>query len=194
MSFDSLHHILNQLQKQPSWQLQANYFQVLHESWEKVVGKTAFPHTRLLYVQRDTLWVAVSSAVWAQTLTLQRRQILKKLNDLLSTPHLLSTPLVDIHFSTAQWSNIPDPSPPDSIVVEDDLPLPLPDTDHLDPQEKSLTPHQAFERWKKKVIQRSQSFPLCPDCGCHTPPRELKLWQVCAICATKQWQDDPQSG
>lgn len=186
MSFDSLHHILNQLQKQPSWQLQANCFQILRENWEKVVGKTAFPHTRLLYIQRDTLWVAVSSAVWAQTLTLQRRQILKKLN------HLLSTPLVDLYFSTAQWSNISDLSP-DSIVVEDDLPLPPLDSENLAPQEKSLTPHQALERWKKKVLQRSQSFPLCPDCGCHTPPRELKLWQVCAICATKQWQDDPQS-
>ncbi len=183
MSLRPLHHILNHIQKQPSWQKQAHYFQLLKDNWAEAVGKKANPHTRLLYIQRDTLWVAVSSAVWAQTLTLQRRKILKKLNQ------LLTPPLVDLHFSTAQWSNFDLITPLDSILVEDEEQAAPSSTGNTYDDSEHLTPVLALERWKEKMLERSRFHPLCPQCGCHTPIRELTRWQVCAICATKQWQN-----
>ncbi|NEP50291.1 MAG: DUF721 domain-containing protein, partial [Moorea sp. SIO3C2] len=33
-----------------------------------------------------------------------------------------------------------------------------------------------------------QNLPLCPQCKCPTPPGELQRWDVCGLCAIKQWQ------
>lgn len=44
-----------------------------------------------------------------------------------------------------------------------------------------------FERWAQGVQAQSQGLPLCPQCGCPTPPGELDRWSVCALCAAKQW-------
>ncbi|WP_254567846.1 DUF721 domain-containing protein [Oscillatoria sp. HE19RPO] len=44
-----------------------------------------------------------------------------------------------------------------------------------------------FQRWAQGVQARSQGLPLCPHCGCPTPPGELDRWSVCALCAAKQW-------
>ena len=44
-----------------------------------------------------------------------------------------------------------------------------------------------FERWAQRVQAQSLGLPLCPQCGCPTPPGELERWSVCALCAPKQW-------
>jgi predicted nucleic acid-binding Zn ribbon protein len=94
--FKSLNHILgtveNQLQSQ-------EYKQFLHllKCWPEVVGSAVGQQTRPYSISSDVLYVATSSSVWAQELKFKRRLILKKLND------RLSSPLTDIHFSSAQW-------------------------------------------------------------------------------------------
>ena len=95
MSFDSLDGVLAALKQQSIPELQ-QYHRLL-ESWQAIVEPSVALQTRPLYVSRQILWVATSSSVWAQTLSLQRYALLKKLNA------ELSEPLVDIRFSTAQW-------------------------------------------------------------------------------------------
>ncbi|MDP4360578.1 DUF721 domain-containing protein, partial [Escherichia coli] len=79
----------NRLQQQP--------FQLVLKYWAEAVGSVVATHTQLLSIEKNVLWVATSSASWAQTLTFERQRILAKLNK------QLPSPLTDIRFSTAQW-------------------------------------------------------------------------------------------
>ena len=186
MSFKSLNHILGALENQAGWQgLQE--FRRLQECWSGVVPQAAMSHTRPVSISRGVLWVATSSSAWAQTLSFQRHSMLKKLNA------QLSSPLVDIRFSTAQWqndsrsSNSFDSDPeslfcsehPSHVVDAGFLP-----TASNTPARKD--PHLAFQNWAEAVQRRSQLLPLCPQCQCPTPVGELQRWDVCALCAAKQ--------
>ena len=186
MSFKSINHILDALQQQTGWQEQP--FQRLLKCWPEVVGAARAAHTRPVSMQRGVLWVATSSAAWAQTLTFERQRILEKLN-----VHLPS-PLVDIRFSTAQWQRAENSSPvaenkttmrlwhehPSCVV---DAP-PIPKTS-VTPN--FLNPNATFQHWAKVMQARAHGLPLCPQCHCPTPPGELQRWDICSICATKQW-------
>jgi predicted nucleic acid-binding Zn ribbon protein len=124
--------------------------------------------------------VATASSVWAQNLSLQRYSLLKKLNA------LLSEPLVDIRFSSAQWYNVKPAAKVDRMTQEKHpstiAPVPsLPELPKTNP-----TPQEAFQRWAAVIEARSQNLPLCPDCQCPTPPGELERWTVCAHCISKQ--------
>src|SRR5512141_2607553 len=101
MTFQSLNHLLIVLENQPEW-AQYQRYRRLCRCWEKMIEPQVIPHTRPLYIQRNILWVATSSAVWAQNLSLQRYSLLTKLNRQLS-----GDPLIDIRFSSAQWHNTP---------------------------------------------------------------------------------------
>jgi predicted nucleic acid-binding Zn ribbon protein len=179
MSFDSLDRILEALEKQPGWEAHRRYRHLL-QCWESVVEPKIVKQTRLLYVSRNVLFVATANAVWAQNLSLQRYSLLKKLNA------LLSKPLADIRFSSAQWYNVKPVVPgqetqekhPSAIESVPSLP---------DFPNKTQTPQEAFQRWAAVIESRSQNWLVCPCCQCPTPPGELERWTVCAHCISKQW-------
>lgn len=183
MSFKSLNHVLGILQEQTLQQP----FQCLLKCWPEVVGAAVTAHTRPVSIQRDVLSVATSSAAWAQTLTFERQRILKKLN-----VHL-SSPLVDIRFSTAQWQRSKDSSidaEQTTTILWREHPSCLvdkPDVSNLSKLLNSQNPNAAFQQWAKVMQARSHDLPLCPQCQCPTPLGELQRWSVCSICATKQW-------
>lgn len=184
MSLRSLQHILGTLQKQSRWQEQP--FQRLLKCWAEVVGAAVAAHTQPLSIGRGTLWVATSSAAWAQTLTFERQRILEKLN-----PRLPS-PLVDIRFSTAQWHRSSSSSPTAS-QSQDSLWRDHPSCFVAAPRvptsgtPNSSNPNAAFQHWAKVMQARTNGLPLCPQCRCPTPSGELERWTVCSICAAKKW-------
>ncbi|MBS3025774.1 MAG: DUF721 domain-containing protein [Dolichospermum sp. DET50] len=178
MSFKSIDHVLGNIQRSPEWQKQV--FPRLVKCWVEVVGTPIAAQTRPLSIQRDVVWVATSSAAWAQNLTFVRKNILVKLN------HKLSTSLVDIRFSTAEWKNSSTTGTQITVsasehpsYVADDLTADSLVTPNLD---NALG---AFENWAKMMQMRSHHLPLCPQCQCPTPPGELERWDVCSLCCTK---------
>ncbi len=121
MSFNSIQQILAAIEKQPSWRRQQQYCHLL-QCWEKVVSTKIAQVSHPLYIASKVLFVATSSAVWAQTLSFERYQLLKKLNTLL--PENLS----DIRFSpTLQAIKNHSQSRLENHLskVERNLPLPL---------------------------------------------------------------------
>lgn len=173
MSFNSLDRVLgiiaqqNRLQQQP--------FQLVLKYWAEAVGSVVATHTQLLSIEKNVLWVATSSASWAQTLTFERQRILAKLNK------QLPSPLTDIRFSTAQWQR-PQASDADKTETWRDHPSSIaPASQSVSP--KCRDPQSAFEQWAKTTQERSHNLPLCPQCQSPTPPGELQRWQVCCICA-----------
>jgi predicted nucleic acid-binding Zn ribbon protein len=188
MSFSSLDRILDALKKQPGWEAQKQYSHLL-ECWQSVVPEKISQHARPLYISRQVLWVATSSAVWAQNLTMQRYSLLKKLNA------LLAEPLSDIRFSTAQWHKAKPSSESPSVdretyssALAKALPIGIAPqiTASVSESKKAKTPQEAFQRWAAIIEARSHSLPACPQCQSPTPPKELQRWTVCAYCATKQ--------
>lgn len=182
MPFDSFDKIINAIQQQPEWDAYRQYCHLL-QCWKQVVTPQIAANSRPLSISRSILWVATSSSVWAQTLSLQRHQILKKLN-----PEL-SESLKDIRFSPAQWhdrrltaAESEHPShieiPPEVFVISETLAEP--------------TAESAFQHWFEAIQARSQSWPLCPQCEVPTPPGELDRWCICGFCAAKQWQSPPR--
>ena len=187
MTFQSLNHILTAIAKQPNWEKQRQYHRLV-QCWHKIVNDKVAQHTRPLYLQRQVLWVATSSSVWAQNLALQRYSLLKKLNQ------LLDEPIIDMRFSPARWyqkhlSNSEHTSilsqHPSALNLESELLSPTnSDTTNA---EKVTTPQEAFQRWAEVVKKRSLYLPSCPSCQCPTPEGELKRWQMCAYCAAKKF-------
>jgi predicted nucleic acid-binding Zn ribbon protein len=183
MSFKSIERILAIVRQQS--RLQQQPFQIVLQYWSEVVGQAVAPHTQLLSIQRDVLWVATSSAAWAQTLTMERSRILTKLNA------YVPMPLTDIRFSTAQWQR------PETIARDRAIPteffagahpstLETTSLSEIKPP-KSKDAQAAFSQWVKTTQQRTHNLPLCPQCQAPTPPGELARWQVCCICAVKKF-------
>lgn len=178
----SLDHILGAVENQP--QLQGpQQFQCLLKGWAEVVGATVAQQTRPYSIVGDVLCVATSSAVWSQELKFKRRQILKALNA------RLSSPLVDIRFSSAHWHQ--DATTDDAVTPAQlwhEHPSQVGEAAPGGQEPKSTDPKAAFQQWAALKRARSLSFPLCPQCQCPTPLGELQRWQVCGLCAAKQWQ------
>ncbi|MBW4614172.1 MAG: DUF721 domain-containing protein [Desmonostoc vinosum HA7617-LM4] len=179
MSLKSINDVLDVLEKQAKWQEEP--FQCLLKCWAEIVGATAAAHTRPQSIQRDVLWVATSSAAWAQNLTFGRSPLLVKLNQ------KLAKPLIDIRFSTALWQQKP-LEPKQQQILPHEHPSYLGDEVSLE----DVTPiiqdaNAAFKTWAKKMQARSHHLPLCPRCQCPTPVGELQRWNVCSLCAAKQW-------
>ena len=181
MTFKSIDNVLDAIAKQPSWEKQRQYHQVV-EHWRKVVNNKVAKHTKPLYLQRQILWVATPNSVWSQNLSLQRYSLIKKLNQ------FLEKPIMDIRFSSARWyqkhqSGVNDISNlslhPSSLNV--DLEFSSPETS------LPTTPQEAFQKWMETLKRRSHYLSTCPACNCPTPEGELKRWQVCACCAAKQF-------
>jgi predicted nucleic acid-binding Zn ribbon protein len=192
MSFNSLPEILEHLEKQAGWERHQQYRHLL-QCWTAVVEPPVALQTRPLYIARQVLWVATSSSAWAQTLSLQRYFLLKKLNT------LLREPLTDIRFSSAHWhdrlSDSTDEKPGQMSPVEKhpslvDETLPPSSTPERLMEDNTLD--AVFARWTEVVRSRSQSLPLCPQCQCPTPVGELERWTVCACCAAQLWSSNRQ--
>lgn len=183
----SLNHILGEVENQPEWQ-GPQQFQLLLNVWSQVVGAAMAQQTRPSSISRDVLYVAASSSVWVQELKFKRRSILKKLNA------QLPSPFTDIRFSTTQWikdaatdnwgaklaSTLCQEHP--SQVVE------TPSDEKPEETAQLTDSDSAFQNWAQMMQARSLSFPLCPQCQCPSPPGELQRWNVCCLCAAKQWQ------
>lgn len=181
MSFQSIPEILETLQIETLYQKQP--LQQLLDSWQEVVGKVIATHTQPVSIERDVLWVATSSAAWAQNLTFERPRLLKKLNK------ILPTPLVDIRFSTARWqTNKKKPSQQPGISSAEH-PSYLGNNSNHNPNLNSMpkNPQAAFANWAETIKSRSQYLPLCPNCQSSTPKGELERWGVCSICAAKSF-------
>jgi|UPI00037A8675 predicted nucleic acid-binding Zn ribbon protein len=152
--------------------------------WPEIVGVAIAAHTRPLFIKRNVLYVATSSAAWAQNLTFERQQLLAKLNA------ILPAPLSDIRFSTASWYSTP------KIDNQQQQPSICEHPSYAG-QDKTSTPghrpssfpnvRTAFANWAKSVQQRSHRFPLCPLCHCRAPAGELQRWGMCYLCAAKQF-------
>lgn len=182
MSLEGLGHLIKGLERQESWQVQRQFRIVLFH-WTKAVGQAVARKTRPTGIQRGTLYVATASASWAQTLSYERYNILKKLN------RHQPQPLRDIRFSTAQWqlptavTALPKLSEQHPSYVER---LPA-----LAAQQLSLeppTPAEAFSRWAATMQELQRAQASCPQCQCHCPKGELERWSVCALCAAKRMQ------
>ena len=154
MTFQSLNHILATIAKQPNWEKQRQYHHLV-QCWQEVVNDKVAQHTRLLYLQRQVLWVATSSSVWAQNLALQRYSLLKKLTQ------LLDEPIIDIRFSPARWyqKHLPD-SEHKSILSQHPSALNL-ESELLSPtnSDRAATPQEAFQRWAEVIKKRSLHLP-----------------------------------
>ena len=181
MSFQSIPKILDILQIETLYQQQP--LQQLLDCWQEVVGKAIATHTQPISIERDVLWVATSSAAWAQNLTFERSRLLKKLNQ------ILPNPLVDIRFSTARWQSTKKKPFQQQNISSSEHPSYLGNDSNQNPVVHSLpkNPHTAFTNWAETIKKRSQNLPLCPSCQSHTPKGELERWGVCSICAAKSF-------
>ncbi|MEO1590291.1 MAG: DUF721 domain-containing protein [Cyanobacteria bacterium J06632_22] len=197
MTFEPLKSLIGSLEQQPHWQTRRQFYQVV-QYWPKAVGHLVARQTRPMSIQRQVLYVSVSTAAWAQTLTFERRRILTQLNG------WLTCPLSDLKFSAAQWQQQPGPRRrPDSELLRqhpsyvqpsadpDRTPEPSISESRASTQPASTQPasaQQAFANWSERVRASHTQQVLCPNCSCHCPAGELERWKMCALCATKQWQ------
>ncbi len=199
MSIEPLQKLIGNLERQPHWQTRRQLYQIV-QYWPKAVGHLVARQTRPVSIQRQILYVNVSTAAWAQTLTFERQRILTQLNE------RLTCPLSDIKFSAAQWaqSRPRRPSPTSELLRQHPSYVPTPKGNaaqnavpkHTRQVPHSATPRQqqphdaqsAFASWASTVRSSHQHQVLCPECQCHCPSGELTRWQMCALCAAKQWQ------
>lgn len=185
MSFKSINHVLGQLGDHYRAYDQ-QHAQRLLRAWVEAVGPIVAVQTRPLSIYHDVLRVATSSSAWAQNLVFERQRILAKLNV------LLSSSLVDIRFSSAQWQEQPRSVLNASLQAQlwQQHPSRLTDavrTVGTQRPETLTDPLQAFQHWGELMRSRTQNMPFCPRCQCPTPPGELKRWALCSLCAAKQW-------
>jgi hypothetical protein len=99
---ESIQQLIGHLERNPQWQAQAQFRRIV-ALWPTVVGPAVSQHSRPTGLQQQVLQVAVSSAAWAQTLTLERLTILQKLRDRLPAD---SQPR-DLRFSPGRWASAP---------------------------------------------------------------------------------------
>ena len=190
MFFSSLEQTLAQITNQPGWEKYQQYRQLL-ECWQKIVSKEIGQQTRPLYINRQVLFVATSSSVWSQELTLQRYTLLKQLNT------RLAFSLKDIRFSSSQWQQNSDrhlsPNKQDRHSLHPshiDI-----NTDRIDTNNLPLVdePQAVVKHWLNVLRERSSNLSVCPQCHSPTPEGELKRWSLCCHCAAKKWSENYHS-
>lgn len=180
MPFQHLQQILQTLEPQFQ-QPEVLQLQDIQAAWSEIVGEKIAAQTRPIAVQRNVLQITTSSPVWTQTLVFERPTILKKLND------RLGTALTELRFSTAQWQQLMHNERPRDDREQlpwQTHPSRLPEQNTPFEHQLALlkSPNTAFQQWASRIQQRSQHLPLCPNCGCPTPPGELERWSVCSLC------------
>ena len=184
MSFKSVNNILDVLKNQAKWQ--EDPFVCVRDNWPQIVGTVVASHAQPLYIRQRILWVATSSASWAQNLTFERRNLMTELNN------LLPTPVVDIRFSTSGWQRQKNHNKDTQHLSPRHHPSYISRKINLEPNTKRITnnsqtnPQTVFQDWVKIVKMRSHGLSLCPQCNCPTPPGELQRWGICYLCAAKK--------
>ncbi|TVR06728.1 MAG: DUF721 domain-containing protein [Phormidium sp. GEM2.Bin31] len=183
MSFESLDQILRSIPG-PVVAPEQGQLEQLLALWPDIVGQKAARFSRPTRLSQGILQVATANAVWAQHLTFQRRQLLKRLNS------QLDQPLEDIRLSPRLWhqeTQTPEANPEyqlsDHPSVWNEPAEPSsspPETENPPP---SASPQLAFEALLRKLAARTHESSICPVCHCPTPIGELNRWSVCAVCA-----------
>lgn len=195
MGLSGLQSLITDIEGQPGWQARRQFGQVV-DYWPKAVGYGVARQTKPASIQRHVLYVTVANASWVQTLTLERRRILHKLN------RLLAMPLEDIRFSSAKWHAKPvrvqqsdsdwvknHPSYMGRTLEQPVKPTTSPIPSATSPnQRRTKTPEEAYALWAtlKKTQQKSQE--ICPECQCACPPGEIARWTMCSLCIVKTWK------
>jgi predicted nucleic acid-binding Zn ribbon protein len=185
MAMEGLNTLITKLEGQTSWQARRQFRKIV-EYWPKSVGYAVARQTRPISLQRQVLQVATSTSAWAQTLMMERPRILKKLN------HYLPTPVKEIRFSTAQWSmNAINTNTRVGMQLFSNHPSYIGSQTEVNTQEsntsKKLTPYEAFEIWSTRIQAQQKHQSICPACKCPCPIGEIERWDICALCATKNW-------
>jgi predicted nucleic acid-binding Zn ribbon protein len=137
MSLNSLSRLLNHLEQKYAQSTDFQKHRHLLRCWKEIVSLQTAQNSRPLFLRKGVLTVTTSSAVWAQTLSLQRYQLQKKLSP------LLEEPIVDMRFSTLKWMH--SQSAPQADAQPTDL-LAKKSGDQC-PKCKALTPTFELERW-----------------------------------------------
>ena len=185
MFLNPLDRILKQVIQQPEWDKYREYYQIV-ECWQQVVNRQAFKNTRPLYLDRQTLYVATSSAVWAQELALQRYSTIKKLNS------RLTFTIEDIRFSPARWQNNRKPEIIEVPLKEVNLNKLRAEkaTNNIEQTENEVDANTAIRSWLDNIKKSSQNLATCPQCQSLTPQAEFKRWQMCRYCIAQKWNDE----
>ncbi|MCC5899284.1 MAG: DUF721 domain-containing protein [Phormidium sp. BM_Day4_Bin.17] len=183
MSFESLNQILRSIPG-PVVAPEQGQLEQLLALWPSIVGQKAARFSRPTRLSQGILQVATANAVWAQHLTFQRRQVLKRLNA------QLNEPLEDIRLSPRLWhqeTQTPDPNPEyqlsDHPSVWNDPTKTSSAPAGRETASPSASPQLAFEALLRKLAARTHDSSICPVCHCPTPIGELDRWSVCAVCA-----------
>lgn len=177
MSLEGLSHLIQGLESQESWRVQRQFRSVL-ANWPKSVGFAVARKTRPTGIQRDVLYVATETAAWAQTLSYERYNILKKLNQ-----HQRQ-PLKGIRFSTAQWARPASVTP--TVKSNHHHPSYIGHVPTLSKDQTAPTePIEVFNRWAAAMQEMQTSQAVCPQCRCRCPQGEIARWTLCALCAAK---------
>jgi predicted nucleic acid-binding Zn ribbon protein len=201
MKLEPLKGTIAGVMARPEWQRQQQ-FEELCRRWPTLVGAAVAQRTRPTGVRQGVLQVAVAHGTWAQTLTYERRRILKKVQDALPSP--LVQGLQEIQFSTARWHGREGATPsrstlplPNQNPLKGHSPAPAPALAPPGPRSRSTQPNdsqtprpsagEAFARWAARRQARSQQFPRCRRCQCPAPPAELDRWGVCGACMRQEW-------
>lgn len=199
MYFNSLEQILNQLEQQPGWEKFCEYRQLL-KCWQNTVSSNTAQHTRPLYIERQILWVATSSAARAQELSFQRYSLLKKLD------RQLPFALKDIRFSSSNWHQATELNCTQQTLFKisnqqkskinlsnsqvgkkklENNPGKL-----LQVTSPSKKAKAAAERLLHTIKQNSNAFIVCPNCNSPTPIEEIERWSLCYHCVAQKWSQE----
>ena len=185
MFLNPLDRILKRVIQQPEWDKYREYYQIVN-CWQQVVNKQVGKHTRPLYVDRQTLYVATSSAVWAQELALQRYSLIKKLNT------RLDFTLKDIRFSPARWQNKQKQEVIEVPLEEVNLKKLRVEKEQKNQEqtETKTDANTAIQSWLENLKKSSQNLATCPQCQSLTPQAEFKRWQMCRYCIAQKWNNE----
>jgi predicted nucleic acid-binding Zn ribbon protein len=202
LHFNSVEQILTQLETQPGWEKFREHRQLL-KCWERVIDRQIAQHTRPLYINRQVLYIATSSAARAQELSFQRYTLLKRLNQ------RLTTKVQDIHFSSSQWHQQTDRyarqetqasffiiSDRQKSKISSDLSINLKQDNKAgktDNYDNDLSPQarakNAAQRWLRTIEQRAAASLVCPQCNSLTSQAELNRWNLCHHCVAQKWSE-----
>lgn len=189
MHFDSLENILNQLEQQPGWEKFRDYRQLL-KCWDNTVNQNTAKYTRPLYINRQVLWVATSSAARAQELSFQRYTLLKRLNK------QLPFTLKDIRFSASGWHVSTYETHHSEIMFRanqqksEQKSQSISGKRAIDRPSASTRAKIAAQRWLDKLNQNSSSWLSCPGCNAPTSTKEIKRWNLCYLCVSQKWSQE----
>jgi predicted nucleic acid-binding Zn ribbon protein len=201
MAMDSIGHVIHQLEQQPRWR-QNHQFRLITQRWSQIVGPVVACQAMPVRLDRQMLYVAVANPMWAQTLNLERPNILTKIWE------QSSVELKDIRFSSGDWFRQVTAAARTQTAGSQAIPI-IPEwlrhhpsflspatSPSPEPHSRLLTAPEAtavdcFRQWSQRTQQMQHHQPLCPVCGCHCPTGELRRWSRCSVCVAQGFS--PQS-